>query len=254
MKSYYHQHELAYEQIKTNGFVGWGNARTIAELGDAKTTDYLTTMVSKYFGSCQEKTALDVGCGTGTTAFTLRKLGFEVQAVDISNTAIEMGRELATQQNLDINFVVGDVLKLEELNKKFDLIYDSHCLHCIVLNEDRTRVLAGVKNSLASGGIFILDTMIMSDEKYDMIKHFGPLRFDEDYILWHKTKPSEARGVIEIKGQHWCAQRRIYPADKIISEVNVAGFKILAKQVDHQFEKPSMLRLVLSENGVDNGK
>jgi 2-polyprenyl-3-methyl-5-hydroxy-6-metoxy-1,4-benzoquinol methylase len=245
MKSYYHAHESAYKKIKENGYVGWDNAKTLDELGDSKTQEYLKSSVAKYFNLTEGKKALDLGCGTGTTAFTLTKLGFEVSGVDISETAIEMACELAKKQNLEINFQVGDVLALLKLNEKFDLIYDSHCLHCIVFDEDRMKVLEGIKKSLTETGIFILDTMAMA-KNYDPTDAIDTLRFDDEYILWHKTNSSNYRGVVEINGQKWCAQRRIYPSSKIMEEVIQAGFKVISEFTDLQEGNgPAMLRLVL---------
>ncbi|AZZ35470.1 hypothetical protein CIK05_01195 [Bdellovibrio sp. qaytius] len=244
-KSYYHAHESAYKEIKTKGFVGWGNAKTLNDLGDAVTKQYLQETVEKYFTNPQGKTALDVGCGTGTTAFMLAQMGMDVTGIDISETAIGMGQDLSRAQNLNINFIAGDVLELEKLNQKFDLIYDSHCLHCIVFDEDRQKVLTGAKKSLNEGGIFVLDTMVMPNEPHNLKAGFEPLRFDDDYILWHKTKPSAMKGVVEINGQHWCAQRRIYPAHVVIAEVAKAGFVTVSHRLDAQDNEPSMLRLIL---------
>lgn len=245
MKSYYHAHESAYQQIKSKGFVGWGNAKNLAELGDAKTNEYLKQKIENYFANANQKTALDLGCGTGTTAFTLARHGFQTTGIDISETAIEIGRDLARQQNLKIRFVTGDVLDLKAIGQKFDFIYDSHFLHCIVLEEDRRKVFEEVKSILSPNGIFILDTMVMPRVHTDAAAMFDTLRFDHDFILWHKTKPSSDWGVVEIEGQYWCAQRRIYPADKVVSEVTDAGFQILEQQIDDQEKNPSMLRMVL---------
>lgn len=244
-KTYYHVHESAYQQIKTNGYVGWGNVKNINELGDSATKQYLTETVQRFFPDINNQKALDLGCGTGTTAFVLSRLGFEVTGVDISETAIAMGQDLALQQNLKINFIQGDVLELNKLNQKFDLIYDSHCLHCIVFEEDRMRVLKGVKSALNEGGIFILDTMVMPSEPHDPAAMFDTLRFDEDFILWHKTKPAQMKGVVELNGQTWCAQRRIYPSYTVLEEVFKAGFVVISNRLDAQPGKPSMLRLVL---------
>ncbi len=245
MKSYYHSHESAYQQIKSKGYIGWGNAKNLSELGDAKTNEYLNQKIHKHFSITTNKSALDLGCGTGTTAFPMAKVGFKTTGIDISETALEMGRELAKQQNLQVNFISGDVLNLSSLNEKFDLIYDSHLLHCIVFDEDRMKVLKGTKSILKPYGVFILDTMVMPPAQYDPAGGIDSLRFDQDYILWHKTRPTTDRGVVELDGQHWCAQRRIYPAETIMSEVARAGFTVLEKQIDEQKDEPSMLRLVL---------
>jgi len=245
LKSYYHAHELAYQKIKSKGYVGWGNASNLADLGDNKTNAYLDQMLKNYFPDPATKFALDLGCGTGTTAFAMSKYGFETTGVDISETAIEIGKDLMMQQNLKVDFIVGDLLNSDYLNKKFDFIYDSHFLHCIVFEEDRRKVFDGIKNLLSSGGIFILDTMVLPEGNKSLTLIPEELRFDQDFILWHKTKPSTDRGVVEFKGQHWCAQRRIYPIEVVMNEINEAGFQVLEKQIDTQLGEPSMLRLVL---------
>lgn len=244
-KSYYHAHESAYREIKEKGYFGWGNAKSLEQLGDEKTKLYLIAEVEKNFSKTNGKKALDLGCGTGTTAFILAQLGFRVLGVDISETAIELGNKFAKEQQLDIAFQVGDVLELEKFQQKFDLVYDSHCLHCIVFESDREKVLAGVKNSLDKNGIFILDTMVMPAMGHNPAQTYATLRFDENYILWHKSKPSSARGVVRHEGEYWCAQRRIYPVNKVLSEVEKAGFKITSQQLDVQENEPSMLRLIL---------
>lgn len=245
MKSYYHAHESAYQQIKSKGFVGWGNAKSLAELGDVKTNEYLKQKLEKYFFEVTGKSALDLGCGTGTTAFTLAKHGLDTTGIDISETAIEMGRDLARQQNLEIQFVAGDVLNLKSLERKFDFIYDSHFLHCIVFEEDRKKVFNEIKSVLKDDGIFILDTMVMPNTEIDPATMFDTLRFDQDFILWHKAKPSTDPGIVEVEGQYWCAQRRIYPAEKVTNEIQNAGFEMLESQIDEQDNQPSMLRMVL---------
>jgi len=247
MKSYYDAHELAYKEIKAKGYVGWGNKKTLADLGDAKTLEYLKSAIVKWSQKDKiDRRALDLGCGTGTTAFTMAQMGYDVTGIDISETAIEMARDLATAQNLKIRFAVGDILKLDELKQRFDLIYDSHCLHCIVFDEDRQKVYNGVKNSLSENGLFILDTSVMNGS-WNPTAGDDSLRFDEDYILWHKTKPSQDRGVVTINGQYWCAQRRFYPAATVMEEVSQAGFKVISQYLGPQAASESdMLRLVLA--------
>ena len=230
MKSYYHAHESAYKEIKAKGGIGWGGVKTLEQLGDDETNNYLKSTIEKWVGKSEGKSALDLGCGSGTTAFVLSKLGFNVTGVDISETAIGMAKDLALEQSLEIKFEIGDVLQLEKMQQKFDLIYDSHCFHCIVFDDDRDRVLEGVKNSLSSTGIFILDTMAHSDE-FDITGGAESLRFDGDYILWHKTTNTDIHGVVNIEGQNWCAQRRLYPPEKIIQEAKKAGFKILSDKL-----------------------
>lgn len=244
MKSYYHAHESAYREIKAKGGIGWGGAKTLKELGDETTMSFLRGAIAELLPNPVGMPALDLGCGSGTTAFILAKLGFDVTGIDVSETAIELANELALQQKLAIQFVVGDILQLEKMQKKFGLIYDSHCLHCIVFDEDRAQVWNGIKNSLSHDGVFVLDTMITS-ENFNPVKGFPTLRLDENYILWHKAAKSEVRGTEMIDGQIWCAQRRIYPKQKLLEELLAAGFKILSERTDPGSEgNAAMLRVV----------
>ncbi|MBC7538558.1 MAG: class I SAM-dependent methyltransferase [Bacteriovorax sp.] len=246
MKSYYHAHESAYKIIKEKGHVGWGNIKTLEELNSSETHDFLKQSIYKWSKNPNGKYALDLGCGTGTTAFTLSQLGFNVTGIDISETAIELANELAKAQKLNIRFKVYDLLLLNQLEEKFDIVYDSHCLHCIVFEDDRKLVLDGVKKILNTDGIFILDTMVLG---VDTVATGGTdtLRFDNDHILWHKTNSNNYLGIIEIDGQKWCAQRRIYPPTKVMEEIIEAGFKVLSESLDKQkATDPWMLRLVLS--------
>jgi len=87
--------------------------------------------------------------------------------------------------------------------------------------------------------------MVMPAMGHNPAQTYSTLRFDENYILWHKAKPSSARGVVRHEGEYWCAQRRIYPVKKVLSEVEKAGLKIVSQQLDEQDNEPSMLRLIL---------
>ena len=75
--------------------------------------------------------------------------------------------------------------------------------------------------------------------------NFEGLRFDDDYILWHPAKTNNMKGIIELNGELWCAQRRIYPSHVVLGEVAKAGFVVVSDQFDAQVNNPSMLRLVL---------
>lgn len=64
---------------------------------------------------------VDLGTGSGCIAITLKKeLNCNVDAVDISKKALEVAKLNAKNNNVDINFIEGDMLK--PLSKKYDVI------------------------------------------------------------------------------------------------------------------------------------
>ncbi|MGL5829253.1 MAG: class I SAM-dependent methyltransferase, partial [Angustibacter sp.] len=79
---------------------------------------------------------LDLGCGLGDNALYLASAGLRVTGVDISDVAIEFGREKAERLQLDIDFQVADVFTLPNSGVKYDTILDSAFFH--TLPEDDT--------------------------------------------------------------------------------------------------------------------
>lgn len=242
-KSYYTAQESAYKKIRENGEAGWLR-KTMDEFRDSETDKLINNYVRSHFSSSIGLTALDLGTGTGSTAHTLYDLGFKVTGIDVCPSAIESAKEIAIKENKEIRFEVADVL---ELNSKFDLIYDSHCAHCVVLLDDRATFFNSIYTSLKNNGIFILDSMTLGEKK-----SWDPndgLRFDENFILWHKTNGETHSGVVKIDDNFWCPQRRIYPAKKLLSELCQHGFKIISYSLDEQEKcEPGMLRVLCTKH------
>ena len=65
------------------------------------------------------KTALDVGCGAGLLAEPLARLGAEVTAIDAAPELIDVAREHAARQGLEVDYRPAAV---EDLEGHFDLI------------------------------------------------------------------------------------------------------------------------------------
>lgn len=108
-------------------------------------------------GLIQPGRALDVGCGPGRNAIHLARNGFQVDAVDISGTAISWARERA--DGLDIQFRHGSAF---EVDGSYDLVYDSGCLHHLPPHR-RVSYLALLDRVLKPGGHFAL-TCLTAEE------------------------------------------------------------------------------------------
>lgn len=73
--------------------------------------------------------ALDLGCGPGRNAIHLASLGFEVDAVDLSPVAVAWGEERAREADAAVRFHCGDAFTAGPALGRYDLVYDSGCLH-----------------------------------------------------------------------------------------------------------------------------
>jgi SAM-dependent methyltransferase len=93
--------------------------------------------------------ALDLGCGPGRNALHLAAAGFDVDAVDLSPTAIAWAKERAG--TAEIRFLQGNAFTMPELTGPYDLIYDSGCFHHLPPHR-RVSYLALLERTLAPGG------------------------------------------------------------------------------------------------------
>jgi 2-polyprenyl-3-methyl-5-hydroxy-6-metoxy-1,4-benzoquinol methylase len=55
---------------------------------------------------------VDVSCGIGTQSIGLAKLGYKVEASDLSQKEIERAKDEAKKRGVDIKFSVADILSI----------------------------------------------------------------------------------------------------------------------------------------------
>lgn len=67
---------------------------------------------------------LDIATGTGDLAITLHKEGIKITGLDISEGMLEVGRQKLKEKKMDkdIDFILGDVQKMEFEDNTFDAI------------------------------------------------------------------------------------------------------------------------------------
>ncbi len=97
------------------------------------------------------KQALDIACGMGRHSKYLALEGFEVDALDISSTAIESLQGLAHIKAKEVDF---DTYRLEE--NKYDLIVCTYFLERSLFPQ--------IEKALKKGGIFIYETYLYHPE------------------------------------------------------------------------------------------
>jgi ubiquinone/menaquinone biosynthesis C-methylase UbiE len=103
---------------------------------------------------------LDVACGHGRHSLELARRGFRVTGVDLSSRSLELAREAAERESLDVEFVRRDARELD-----FDAEFDAAInLYSSVIgyfqdDADNQEVLNRVARALVPGGRFLIDTV-----------------------------------------------------------------------------------------------
>lgn len=96
---------------------------------------------------------LDLGCGAGWLSLELARRGAQVKGIDISGQRIKIAKKHANRENVNIDYLVGDIESLDWVKtNRYDSIVNWNSLHHIGNIEE---VLAGIKRSLKKGGLFV---------------------------------------------------------------------------------------------------
>jgi tellurite methyltransferase len=97
--------------------------------------------------------ALDVATGKGRNAFFLAAKGFVVDAIDISQTALQEARTTAHNKGLSINFEQADLESVELPDTSYDLILNFNFLE--------RSLIPKMKRALKLGGHIIFETYLV---------------------------------------------------------------------------------------------
>ena len=117
-------------------------------------TEGLVELALKYLDNTNLD-IVDIGTGSGCIAITLKKKlpSINMDAIDISEDALTLAKQNAELNNVEINFIKGDMLK--GINKKYDFIisnppyisYDEDVMD-IVKNNEPLNALYAPNNGL----------------------------------------------------------------------------------------------------------
>ena len=93
---------------------------------------------------------LDIGCGTGESAIWLAQQSFDVTAIDISETAINLSRKKPGADKCC--FVHMDFLNAPVLRTDFEFVFDLGCFHLFDNDVQRDLFAQKVAESLTEKG------------------------------------------------------------------------------------------------------
>ncbi len=96
---------------------------------------------------------LDIATGKGRNAFFLVERGFQVEAVDISEVALQEGQRAAQERGLAITFRQADLDRVELPEGAYDLILNFNFL--------QRSLIPKMKTALKLGGYIVFETYLI---------------------------------------------------------------------------------------------
>lgn len=187
-------------------------------------TEELVDWIIKDFGTITERTSagdhlvLDIGTGSGCIAISLAKhlAGSQVEAVDISQNAIETAYSNAKRNEVDVKFFQQDILVAVELPKQYDII---------VSNPPYVRELE--KKEMRGN--------VLSNEPHEAL-----FVTDENPLLFYKKIGELAYKFLNVKGALYFEINE-YLGKETVALLNNIGFREVALRKD-MFGKDRMIK------------
>jgi ubiquinone/menaquinone biosynthesis C-methylase UbiE len=101
------------------------------------------------FDEFSGKSMLEIGSGSGIDALEFARNGAKVTAIDFTDNAVTLTKELAQEAGLSVDISRGDARKLNFADDSFDCVYSYGVLHHI---PDVNRALSEIRRVLKPGG------------------------------------------------------------------------------------------------------
>jgi tellurite methyltransferase len=131
--------------------VRW-NERYRQERYDFEPPDWLVALAQHLTPATAPARALDLACGPGRNSLYLARLGYTVDAWDISEVALELLAREVHRQGLPVASTRVDLDTVELPPETYDLVLDAHYL-------DR-RLFPSMERALRPGGLLLVHTFL----------------------------------------------------------------------------------------------
>lgn len=188
---------------------------------------------------------INFGCGTGKHDIELGKLGYQCEGIDMSPVMIDIARENAHSEKMDIPFEVADIRSYEPQEQYDAVISLFHVMSYQNENADILSAFQSARKALNQGGLFLFDVWygsgVLSDKPAVRVKEIE----DEKNKLIRIARPvmHEKKNVVDV-----CYEVLVIDKDtsqtKVINEVHNMRY----------FFRPE-LQILLEQSGfelVDN--
>lgn len=198
-------------------YAGWAN--------------YVVSRIREY---SRGKTGLDVACGSGQFTRALKKAGFNVSGVDISEQMLAAAQTESAKQRLVIPYILGDITKLK-VNCKADFITAVNDGFNYLSQAELKKGFARMNACLKRGGVFMFD--VSSEYKLKTVIANNTFFEDEpDYsYIWANELFSDrvemSMSVFLRRGEHYIKREAekteyIHTEQAITEALTASGFAV----------------------------
>jgi len=148
---------------------------------------------------------LELGCGTGTTAIYHSPHVRKIDAIDISENMIEIGREKAEAANVsNLTFSLGTLEEFNADSSSLDAVLGLNVIHLV---PKRKELITEIARILKPGGIFVSSTGCLGNSHFRFLKILIPI-LKPLGVMPEVFMFSEAELAAEIKNSGFSIERQ----------------------------------------------
>jgi len=188
-------------------------AATFDDEADHGLTDFNTrqawgALFDTFLGASRGR-VVDLGCGTGSVSALLAFRGHSVLGVDLSPEMIERAKHKSRRDELDCQFVVGDVLTATVPTTPLAAVISRHLLWAV---PDPEVVVARWSAPLGDDGVFIAIEGVWNqagttpEQAFSALRpHFQQVEYidlSDEIILWGKTVTDHRYAIVGRQCRH----------------------------------------------------
>lgn len=228
---------------------------SLAEVYDRYTRNVDYRRRSKFIDGILKKnsvkgTVLDAGCGTGTLALLLRKLGYEMVCVDLSSEMLSEARDKLVGKGFhDVTLLQQDLRELDLYGTVAATVSMLDVINHLESIEDVKKVFSRISLFSEPGAPFIFDINLPYKHKDILASNSFVYTGGGYQCVWHNEyheSPDRVEMEIEIYkirlfGKEYLGSDTVveysYSLEDIIEALKAAGF-IFAEAVDGESYKP----------------
>ena len=207
-----------------------------------KNSKVINQIIASYFKKYKVKSVLDLSTGTGSQAFYLSKLGYEIVGVDINSKMLVIAKNKLKKSDKNIKFLKGD-MRTKKVGK-FDAAITIFNAIGHLTRSDFDSALKNIHANLKLGGIYVFDIFnldyLLSDNNITQLtidnqKEIGNKKLREiqystineegvlaSYDIYHEQEPNKPP---KISKAYQTLQ--VYSKEQLVDMLQSNGFSIL---------------------------
>ncbi len=157
-------------KIMQSGWVSSFDGKPFSPLEMQEYSDNVLKKLSPFLN--KQSKVLELGCGSGLTAFKLSPIVGEYFATDLSEKIIEKNKQYACENDLrNMKFAVGDAVEIiENIQERFDVVVLNSVIHCMPSLAYLEYLLSKILLKINPGGVVFLGDLMDSEKKQALIE------------------------------------------------------------------------------------